>query len=330
MQLYKYPSIGQFRNVISEVKYLYKDKQLPTIEFIGTVKLHGTNASVVIKSDGTQYCQSRSNIITPDNDNYGFARWHQTRIDFFNDIYEQVTDYADCNGNDIVVYGEWAGKGIQKGVGISQVDKHFYVFAIAIANQDGSLRWIDFAKMPYIENGDDVFDIYNFDIPLYTHRIEIDFNNPNLVQNKLIELTEQIENLCPVAKHFDVEGVGEGIVWSHVTDDGEQLIFKVKGEKHSSTKVKKLASVDVEKLNSVMEFVEYAVTESRLKQALFEVCNDVADRTQLGKFIKWVSSDISKEEQDTLKENELTMKDVGSQLSKKAKEWFFEQENKQQ
>ena len=41
---------------------------------------------------------------------------------------------------------------------------------------------------------------------------------------------------------------------------------KVKGEKHSSSKVKKLASVDVEKLNSIKDFVDYAVTESRLEQ----------------------------------------------------------------
>ena len=43
----------------------------------------------------------------------------------------------------------------------------------------------------------------------------------------------------------------------------------------------------------------------------------------IGSFIKWVSDDVLKEESDTLKENKLTMKDIGSLLSKKSKNWFI-------
>jgi hypothetical protein len=90
--------------------------------------------------------------------------------------------------------------------------------------------------------------------------------------------------------------------------------------------VKVLASVDIEKLNSITEFVDYCVTESRLEQAysiLFESKNINPDMKDISSFIKWVSDDVLKEESDTLKENNLTMKDIGSLLSRKSKNWFI-------
>ena len=101
----------------------------------------------------------------------------------------------------------------------------------------------------------------------------------------------------------------------------------MKGEKHQSSKVKTLAPVDVERLNSITEFVEYAVTESRLQQAASEVLDNDFDRKKMGAFIKWISTDVLKEEIDVLAENDLAMKDIGSSLSKVCQQWFFAQEN---
>lgn len=108
--------------------------------------------------------------------------------------------------------------------------------------------------------------------------------------------------------------------------------------KHSSSKVKTLAPADIEKMSSIDDFVTYAVTESRLEQAMTETLDImpksesgleilyVFDRSKLGGFIKWVASDINKEETDTLVENGLTMKDVGNSIGKKCREWFFSME----
>src|ERR1700744_3145841 len=77
-----FPSIEQFRNVIRDVKDRanYHGIPLPELEFVGTVKLHGTNASVTIDTDtGELWAQSRSNVITPENDNAGFARFVQEK-----------------------------------------------------------------------------------------------------------------------------------------------------------------------------------------------------------------------------------------------------------
>jgi hypothetical protein len=38
-------------------------------------KLDGTNAAVHVTDDGAVYAASRTRWITPEDDNYGFARW---------------------------------------------------------------------------------------------------------------------------------------------------------------------------------------------------------------------------------------------------------------
>jgi hypothetical protein len=147
---------------------------------------------------------------------------------------------------------------------------------------------------------------------------------PQLVQNQLSELTLAIEEQCPVAKEFGFEGIGEGIVWT-AEFKGVVHRFKVKGEKHSSSKVKTLAAVDTEKLNSITEFVEYAVTDSRFNQALENVFpnNEPVDTKKLGDVIRWVVNDIIKEEMDTLASNGLEPKDVNKYISTVVRTKFF-------
>ena len=50
----------------------------------------------------------------------------------------------------------------------------------------------------------------------------------------MIEITEAVENECPVGKHFGVSGVGEGVVWTCVSEgwNDSGTWFKVKGEAH--------------------------------------------------------------------------------------------------
>ena len=165
-----------------------------------------------------------------------------------------------------------------------------------------------------------VFDIQGFP----TFSVVIDFNNPETIQNRLVDITEAVEENCPVAHAFGIEGIGEGVVWTGILD-GVYHRFKVKGEKHSVSKVKKLASVDVEKINSIKEFCDYAVTEQRFEQALqfvFPTREDI-DVKKLGEVIRWVIRDITAEESDTLDKNGLTSKDVNSTVAAKVREMFM-------
>ena len=119
--------------------------------------------------------------------------------------------------------------------------------------------------------------------------------------------------------------IGEGLCWvGHYKDS--RYVFKVKGEKHSSSKVKKLAHVDIEKMNSIEEFVNYAVTENRLNQAIEQVFTSTSiqpSQKGTGDFLRWMVKDVMKEETDTMVKNGLEPKDVNKYISEKARRWFF-------
>jgi len=99
--------------------------------------------------------------------------------------------------------------------------------------------------------------------------------------------------------------------------------LKTKGKKHSSSKTKTIAPVDVEKLNSIQEFIAYAVTENRMEQAIVEVFAEEEPTIQkMGDFLRWLVKDIAEEEVDVLEENGLIVKDIGRYIANKARPWF--------
>jgi hypothetical protein len=342
-KMIKFPSIEQFRTVVSNVNRHFNfvgldengeaiyDPTLPkpTITFKGTVKIHGTNAAVSYNAKEL-WAQSRENIITPEKDNAGFAFFVESNKEAFYELFAQVMDktipWPDPYKNTITIYGEWAGGNIQKGVGVCNLPKSFFIFGVKITphtETEEELKanpayWVDYTYLRAPEH-----NIYNID-DYPTYSIDIDFNMPQLVQNQLSELTIKVEEECPVAKAFGYSGIGEGIVWT-AEFKGNVHRFKVKGEKHSSSKVKTLAAVDVEKLNSIKEFVDYAVSESRFNQALENIFpnNEPIDVKKMGDVIRWVVNDVIKEEMDTLVENQLEPKEINKYISSKVREMFF-------
>jgi hypothetical protein len=338
----KFPSIEQFRTVVSNINRHYNFKGLdengeaiydpsmpkPKLTFKGTVKLHGTNAAVSYNTKGDLWYQSRENIITPEKDNAGFAFFAESNRDVFLDLMLEIAENENINRNEntITIYGEWCGGNIQKGVAITNLPKSFFIFGVKITphtETEEELKanpayWVDYS---YLESTDNkIYNINNFT----TYTIDIDFNMPQLVQNQLSEMTIDVENECPVAKSFGYSGIGEGIVWSTEVN-GVVHRFKVKGEKHSSSKVKTLAAVDVEKLESIQKFVDYAVTESRFNQALENVFpnQEPIDTKKLGEVIRWVVNDVIKEEMDTMVENSIEPKEVNKYISVKTRDMFF-------
>jgi len=338
-----FPSIEQFRNIVSNINRTYNftgldeageatydhSKPKPKLTFKGTVKLHGTNAGVCFNTNDGIWVQSRENIITPESDNAGFAFFVNSNLETFTNLFSMIATRSgiDTTTNTISIYGEWCGGSIQKGVAISNLPKSFFIFGVKIspivdtedleAVKTNPAYWVDSTDL-----GNSEVRIYNID-DFQTWEMEIDFNMPELVQNALGELTLAVEQECPVGKAFGFSGIGEGIVWSTELN-GVVHRFKVKGEKHSSSKVKTIASVDVEKLNSIKEFIEYAVTESRFNQGLEKVfVNEPVDVKKMGDLIKWVVSDIIKEESDTMVASGLEPKDVGKYASGKIREMFF-------
>lgn len=95
-------------------------------ECVVTEKIDGTNGCIYIGDDGEFLVGSRTRWITPEADNYGFARW------------------AYANKDELMKlgpgrhFGEWWGQGIQRGYDLKE--KRFSLFNVS--------RWGDDAVRP--------------------------------------------------------------------------------------------------------------------------------------------------------------------------------------
>lgn len=91
-------------------------------------KLDGTNAQILITEDGDFLTGSRNRWLTPDDDNFGFARWAQERK-------EELLKLGPGRH-----FGEFWGKGIQRGYGLQE--RRFSLF--------NTVRWCRHDEEPQI------------------------------------------------------------------------------------------------------------------------------------------------------------------------------------
>lgn len=87
-------------------------------DIIITEKIDGTNAQLLISEDGNITVGSRTRWITPQDDNYGFAKW---------------VEENKCNLIKLGAgrhFGEWWGSGIQRGYGLQKGEKRFSLFNV--------------------------------------------------------------------------------------------------------------------------------------------------------------------------------------------------------
>lgn len=79
-----------------------------------TEKIDGTNAQIIITEEGEFGTASRTRLITPDDDNYGFSKWaHENK--------DELMKLGPGRH-----FGEWWGPGIQRRYGIAE--KRFSLF----------------------------------------------------------------------------------------------------------------------------------------------------------------------------------------------------------
>ena len=331
LKFFKFPSIGQFRDCIKEVKFSNELLKLPTLKFEGTVKLHGTHADIIyMRKEETLYSQSRNRVLALTEDNCEFAKFVDENKDQIKKLFVPLTlKYPDNSIATFILHGEWCGSNIQKGVALTQLEKMFVIYNISIIfdnETDEQNKMYEYNLIKDMKNEKvHIYNIYMFQ----TFNIEIDFENPKLIQNELVELTNQVEKECPIGKYFGVSGIGEGIVWKCHEKNyySSKYWFKCKGELHSITKVKKLFPIDTEKLKNITEFIDNTVTEERLQQGLsyLKEFNLEIDKKNIGTFVKWVVSDILKEESDTIKKNDFDIKKIPKDISSKCYKWFLQQ-----
>ena len=96
-----------------------------------TEKLDGTNAQVFISPDlSIVAAGSRNRWVTPDADNFGFARWVEDHRD-------ELLQLGPGRH-----FGEWWGSGIQRGYGLPKGEKRFSLF--------NAVRWAKHGTEPKV------------------------------------------------------------------------------------------------------------------------------------------------------------------------------------
>ena len=73
-----------------------------------TEKIDGTNGSIYIGENGEFLIGSRTQWITPERDNHGFARWCMEHKE---ELFKLGIGHH---------FGEWWGSGIQRGYGLTE------------------------------------------------------------------------------------------------------------------------------------------------------------------------------------------------------------------
>lgn len=332
--MHKFTHVDAFYQVARYVKKVNADPDCPKeykiygqVDFRGSVKLHGTNAGVT--HDGERLIvQSRTQVITPQNDNAGFAAFVEQQGNAIIEIVESIRGKHGIDlGKNLTLYGEWIGPGIQKGMAINNLPERQWVLFSAKVSEGEKQDYLDI--VPNLDNNfksENIFSI--FDGP--TWDLSVDFSDPISKEKAIVlfeELVNGVERECPWGKRFGISGLGEGIVWQPIGKywGNSDLFFKTKGEKHKVTKSrKKKESMDPEVLNSIEEFVDFAVTENRLNQGIgaIQEAGHSFEMKNIGHFLKWVGQDVQRECRLELEDNKLEWKQVSKAVNERARNFF--------
>lgn len=354
MTFHPWPEIEGFHNIRKFVRNdpndWFRNHELlsgtSTVSYKAKVKLHGTNAAVQIRSDGTVLAQSRTQIITPENDNGGFARWVKAneaewkKCAAVPSLWDEDPVNKPSHYLNMIFFGEWVGPGIQKKVALAQIPKRcFAVFAMKVFGKndeellfevepDRIALYLGKSGHKFVPQIDiDLPDVYI--IPWY-NSIDINWRQTDEELTKTIapinEWVSSIEENDPwVESTFGVKGTGEGLVFYPVSKphrgftNFETLCFKAKGEKHKNIQTAAPVQVNPEKAASVDAFVALVLTEARLEQGGTAIGFDLKLTPH---FIKWCLDDVKKETADEMEASNLTWDEVQKALSAKAREWY--------
>lgn len=337
-----YPKITNHINeIVKTLQHVNRDPEHPENEpileplpIVGTVKLHGTHADILIYKDDRVVFQSRNVTgLSFEKDNQGFATEMSKKIKTLlrlRDLY--LARWRQLNTQDfldetlpILVAGEWIGEKIQKGVAISQLSKRFVIISININGH--WQRDSDYSGISLPNH--DIFNISR--AGLYTATLY-----PNDIQRTISEvepISEQVASMCPFAATFGVEGEGEGIVWklepAHYNAN-PGLWFKTKGGKFKPTFVrppKKSMSFDTVEENRKIA-ADVAVvwcSELRLEQGWDVLREKGVERNMRGlsEYLKWIQRDILTEESGYIQQHKVDEGALKIEIAKIAKPWYL-------
>jgi hypothetical protein len=182
-------------------------------EVLITEKIDGTNAQVYITDDGRMLTGSRTRWITPEDDNFGFARW---AADHKDELMQLGPGHH---------FGEWWGQGIQRKYGLSE--RRFSLFNVS--------RWCLHGETPkQIPTADPRIVKMQDVLPACCHLVPIlrrGTNITTMAESALYELSQRGSVAAPGYMH------PEGIVVFHVAGNvGFKMTLDNDGVPKSSLK----------------------------------------------------------------------------------------------
>lgn len=364
----KFNSIKQYNDAVKDVthhaRYQGYDEvkqepiydhmtSLPKLKVIGSEKIHGTNAGVCFNNKAGFWVQSKNNIITPEKDNAKCAEEAMKYKEDWMEIIHLLAEYheIDLDTHIVSVFYEWAGGNIQTNSACSGMDKRAIIFQhfkvsplepqVGEDGEEESTFWLETMAEDVLCEGEfgvasidrpfsNIYNIMNFP----TWEFEIDFNQPKMIHNSLLKVVlEEVEPASPLGKTMGkCENIGEGIVCTFTYKD-VLYKFKVKGDKHSKSKVKTLKPVDEAKEQAKQELAQAVTPAWRLEQMYAEVFDTLnggtGDKKRTGDFMKALSGDVIKEELDNINEAGFEVKEIMPYVNKIGKTWFFEELNRE-
>lgn len=316
-------SIELLHNVVRTLNLLHEatGEPLPAVTYRSKVKLHGTNCAVQIGPP--LVCQGRTTLLSPTSDHKGFATWVDTHGAWFRTLRP-----------DTVVFGEWCGPGVEKGMAISQVPtKQFVVFAAQLGSGDDARVIVDPDALRALLPRDGAPATLHV-LPWEDDRLTITFSDRTSLDQAAEQLNARVSSVEAedpwVRRTFGVSGLGEGLVLYPVAadrpvpDDPESFarwMFKAKGEKHRTAGTATAVQVDPTTVASIAELVTLMVTDARLEQGL-SACGGNRDPRNTPAFLAWIAADVKKESVAEREAAGLDWPPVERAVVARARAWF--------
>lgn len=328
-----WPKIQQF-STVSEIVSARRDLGR-SIAYGAKIKLHGTNAGIQIRNGGKDVlAQSRTGIITPGTDNFGFAQWVDQTRPFWSDL-------GAIFPEKITVFGEWCGNEIHPEAIINKLpERIFAIFAIKIGNNrfiiDDDMIGYMLSMSQKMEKPNNVwFDLWHRApefLPQY-----INFDDPEQDLSLIETEVNKIGVIDPwVSRKFGLRGAGEGLVWYPVgladhngdltSDVMETFLFKTKAQQFKETAETPLISATPVISANVQDFVRLFVTDARCEKIAAEINQGVLDykNNLLGPFVGSLANDVSRESKYEMSKSDLTWRDVSEAVKSASKDWYIQ------
>lgn len=294
---------------------------MPIITFQGSEKLHGENMAVAFSQDEL-WVQGRNNVRTIEQDQNGMALFVESTKDIWLKIIKHLTvlHEIDTNTHTIVIDCEWAGGNIQKGnAACSGVDKGAYIFDyFRVITNDSDESTYKSTRSIIPPRNSNIYLMSSFS----SYTLVLDFNDVSKCETDLEALALSIEKASPIARYFNKPtNVGEGAyLWAKY--DGRVLRLKTKGEAHGGkSKAPRVKSEkDIAEELMLKDLADKVTPVWRITQGITET--SASEMKHLGPLIKWVISDVVKEETPTLVEANVEIKILSRYISAIVKNYF--------